>query len=494
MPSRLIRCAAAVAWGIALLLPAAAASGQDLHAAAADLVVKYAADLEALACWCEARGLSGEARQTRLALPPRDPYKLYLPILPDEVGPPCLPAGAPAEAVEWDARLWKLRRAQATALFELARRAVRAGQAALAFDLALAAVHANPDYEPVRRLLGYQSYEGRWQTAYAVRKLRAGGVWHERFGWLPKAHVARYEQGERHANGRWIGAADDGRLHADIRSGWDVETEHYTIRTNHSIEAGVALGEKLERLYRLWCRMFIRYFASEADVVALFEGRARSPRSNPPRFDVVYFRDRDDYVRSLRAAMPNIDISIGAYVERTRRAYFFAGEEGGDRTIYHEAVHQLFHQSRPVDPNVGRDANFWIIEGIAMYMESLREEDGYYVLGGLDDERMHAARYRLLNDRFYVPLAELSGYGIQRIQQHPRIATLYSQSAGLAHFLIHHDGGRYRDALVAYLALIYSGRDDPGTLARLTHSSYPELDRQYREFAEGKEAGRANDE
>ena len=41
-----------------------------------------------------------------------------------------------------------------------------------------------------------------------------------------------------------------------------------------------------------------------------------------------------------------------------------------------------------------------------MYMESLREEDGYYVLGGFDDVRMHAARYRLLHDHFYVPLDE----------------------------------------------------------------------------------------
>ena len=100
---------------------------------------------------------------------------------------------------------------------------------------------------------------------------------------------------------------------------------------------------------------------------------------------------------------------------------------------------------------------------------------------------MHAARYRLLNDNFYVPLEEFTGYGMEKLQKDPRIATLYSQSAGLTHFLIHYDGGRYRDALVSYLSAVYTGRDQPDTLAKLTGTAYGELDKQYREFMEKAE-------
>ena len=153
--------------------------------------------------------------------------------------------------------------------------------------------------------------------------------------------------------------------------------------------------------------------------------------------------------------------------------------------MYHEATHQLFYESRPVVPDVGQKANFWIVEGIAMYMESLRQEDGFYVLGGFGDERMHAAQYRLLQDKFYVPLAEFTAYGRERLQADPRIATLYSQAAGLANFLVYYDGGRYRDALVAYLVAVYTGRDGPDTLAKLTGIDYSTLDKQYREFMEG---------
>ena len=73
------------------------------------------------------------------------------------------------------------------------------------------------------------------------------------------------------------------------------------------------------------------------------------------------------------------------------------------------------------------------------------------MLGGIDDERLHAAQYRVLHDNFYVPLRQLAGQSRESFQHDPQIRRLYSQSAGLTHFLVHYGGGRYRDALVSYL-------------------------------------------
>lgn len=472
-------CVATAAWGAT-----ACAAGNSLAETAAELHKKFAADLEELAKWCDANGLKEQARQTRRTLSPSDPYKFYMPVLPDEVGPAKLPADAPAKVVEWNEKFVTLRRDHATSFFETARRAVRTGQAGLAFSLALDALQANPDCEPARRVLGYQKYRDRWQTLFEAKKLRTGFVWSDKFGWLQKSYLPRYEKGERYCDGRWISSEEDAERHRDIRSGWTIETEHYIIRTNRSIEAAVEMGVKLERLNRLWQRIFIRYYASEADVVALFEGRLRSAMISPMRHSIFLYRDRDDYNRSLRPLMPNIEISTGFYRDNPGRAYFFAGKDCDDRILYHEATHQLFHESRPVAPDVGRRCNFWIVEGIAMFMESLRREDGYYVLGGFDDDRLQAAQYRLLHDKFYVPFDKFVDFSMETLQKDPRIRTLYTQAAGMTHFLIYYDGGCYRDALVSYLAVVYSGRDDHDTLAKLTGAEYDEMDKEYRKFLE----------
>lgn len=457
-------------------------ASEDLFRDALALKSKHAADIKKLAAWCEQQGLAAEAKKTRDVLGRQDPSKLYLPVLPQEVGPSELPDDAPAPRTQWQTRFLKMRQELAAALYDLARQAIRKHQPSLAYQLVLDVIRENPDHEGARHVFGYQKYHTEWHTAYEAKKLRAGMVWHDKFGWLSKANVPRYEQGERFNNGRWISAEADDRLHRDIHSGWDVETEHYLIRTNLGIEAGVTLGVKLENLHRLWQQIFIRYYASEAYVDALFSGRSQARRTEPPRFDVVYFRDRDEYNRALHKLMPDIGISMGVYMAKNHTAYFFAGGEDADRVMYHEATHQLFQQSRRVPNDIGLRANFWIIEGIAMYMESLHQEDGYYVLGGMDDVRINAAKYHLLKQDFYVPFATLSRLGMKDLQSHPKIAKLYSQMAAMTSFLVYHDGGRYRDALVACLTAVYSGNQDPAILSQLTGESYAELDRQYREF------------
>ena len=447
----------------------------------------YRVRLDELADWCRGEGLTDQAAKTKGWARPRAADKLYITVLCEEIGPPKLPDDVPANVGQWQERFWKLRREQAETLFKIARRAVRQRRPSLAFDLLLATVREDPDHEAARRILGYQKFRGRWHTLFEIRKLRADWVESERFGWIRKADLPRYEKGERRHADRWISAEEDARLHSDIHRGWDIQTEHYTVRTNHSIEAGVALGRKLEQLYDVWKRLFIRYYATQEQVMSLFEGTRRGRPVKLPRHNVVYFRDRDDYNAALRDAFPNIGISTGAYVDQTRRAYFFAGEGASQRTLLHEATHQLFHESRPVAKNVGQNANFWIVEGIATYMESLHEEDGnngggQFVLGGFDDIRMKAARYRLLKDDFYVPLSELCGYGMKQIQSDPRVATLYSQMAGLTNFLVYYDGGRYRDALVAYLHAVYNGSQNPAILSKLTGVELETLDKQYRRF------------
>ncbi len=312
----------------------------------------YAADLGRLAGWCRQKNLSAEAKVTVNLVAPLDPSTIVLPVLPREVGSPTMstryppPEGGSGDLAEWHRQLLKLRQDQSATLFALALRCVRRHQAPLAYRLALDALQANPDHEAARRVFGYQKYQDQWRTPFEVLMFRSGMVWHEKFGWIAKANLPRYERGERLLGVTWIDAGNDARLHSDIRFGWVIETEHYRICTNHSIEAAVALGVKLENLHRVWRQVFLGYYASEADVEALFNGQP--PRAmESKRLDVVYFRDKQQYHQALTPFVPDVGISMGLYLAEKRMAYFYAGSEDSERTMYHEATHQLFQQSRP---------------------------------------------------------------------------------------------------------------------------------------------------
>ena len=112
----------------------------------------------------------------------------------------------------------------------------------------------------------------------------------------------------------------------------------------------------------------------------------------------------------------------------------------------------------------GRKNNFWIVEAVACYMESLAEHrllddepyGAYWTAGGENEGRVPAARKRLLDDQFYVPLRELSTSGMRDLQHDGRLPMIYSQISGQVLFIMHADGGRYRQPLMNYLIAVYT--------------------------------------
>jgi Protein of unknown function (DUF1570) len=192
-------------------------------------------------------------------------------------------------------------------------------------------------------------------------------------------------------------------------------------------------------------------------------------------------------VQRLKARVPQIDITNGLYYTADRVAYFYYDpNQPNPDTLFHEATHQLFYENVLAHRMIAMDANFWIVEGIACYMESYHADNGQSVVGDPKHVRIEAARHRCLVDRYYIPLKQFAAMGMQEFQSRPEISKNYSQAAGLAHFFMHFEGGRYRDALVEHLSQIY--RAAPGqrwavkSLPELTGSSFAELDRQYESY------------
>ncbi len=463
------------------LVAASSTRGDELRAAYDADTATYRKQLDELAATCRAQKLDALAEQIAGWLPERDPLRQYFFLIRSELSPQ---TASPDEQVAAAKSFLALRQARGERLFALAKQASAAGSITTAVEWTYEALREDSALAPARKLLGYREVDGRWLTPFEAAKVRGGAVWHPQFGWLPQTQISRYEAGERYLNGRWISAADDAKFHATIERGWIVDTEHFRIRTTHSLAAGARLGAQLESLYQVWRQMFARYQTPDAEWQRLFAGG--EPRELPAkRYPVVYFRTKDEYVAALKKREPRIELTSGIFMNDDDTAYFYADEKANnDAFLYHEVVHELFMLTRPTTLKVGAKGNFWIVEGIACYFESLHLHADYAELGDVRNARLHAARYRRLVDDFYVPLAELTSFSLQRLQQDERIARLYSQSSGLAWFLQHADAGRHREATVDYLTAVYAGKDSPTTLAERTGIGYPDLDRRYREYLE----------
>ncbi len=488
---------------------AAANSPAELRAACQRLDAEYRRELGHLAHVAFARGWPqlGEAARGWRPAAPKSGSLLF--VAPDQYGGDTVanvnsPGDSPDDVQPWLDQFDMLRRRQADALFELAHDAAQAGQLSLAFQWATEAVRENPDHADARRVLGYEQHAGRWLTGYGIRMAETGKTWSPKFGWLTEQDIPRYESGERLAGSRWRPAEEDAARRQHIKNGWQVRTDHFLVTTNHSLEAAAELAARLERLHQVWRQLFAGFYLTENEVRRVFAGE-RPPRRQVRPFRVYYHQDRDQYAAALRRRQPRIAETLGIYFDADREAHFFAasvatggsavGSSGGEppgtarrvvATLYHEAVHQLFQESKSSARKIAETANFWVVEGVATYFETLTEhaDDAaglYYTAGEAAAGRLPAARARLA-DGFYVPLAELTRLGKDELQRHPELAKLYSQSAGLAAFFMDGDGGRYREALVHYLEAVYAGRDTAESLADAAGSGYQELDTQYRGY------------
>ena len=474
-------------------------------------------DLDSVRSWCTERELPDAVEKVsalaqQILSPDVDSS------LPKYVAPP-VSKSLPIEEQQWQLQLRHHREERAKELYTLARSTLRAGFPSLAFMMIGDVIRIDPDHQFARSILGTEmftdptrkddaAYAGEWVSLFE-KKMRSGSrpqVYHAKYGWIPAANVARYDEGLRPWKSDWVSAEKEGELRRDFRNAWEVRSEHFLVKTNVSLEVGVQLSQRLE-IFNDWLQQnFAAFFDTPQTLQDRFEAassRSSARKSNP--MEVHYYATRDEYQERIQGKVrPNLETN-GLYWEDDRTSYFFANPDKiGFSTLYHEATHQILDlatrearntaakarglklRQRPAPRwQLGEKSNFWILEGIACYFESFDVENGHLSIGRPDSERFDIARQRIVEPMFYyyLPLQQLSGMGQEEFQHHPQIAQLYTQGAGFAHFLMHYEDGLYRDDLITLLSQIY--RPDPGkvleepSLSDITGVSFELLDRQY---------------
>jgi hypothetical protein len=447
----------------------------------------FANDLERIAQACEERGLNGVAPRIRQLAVPLDPSSVRFEPLPRQVQAP-IPVPADGE-FSWQLTLRQHRKEYAATLDRLATQAIKAGLPSLAFQWIREVALHDPDHPRARRLLGFVRYKDEWVSPFEAMKLKRNEVWTKQWGWLPASYVARYENGERLNGVRWVSAERDAELRSDFNKGWVVRTEHYQLQTNHSLEFGVALASSLEEFHRFFEQTFAGFFYDAKRIQALFDNPTAATRAALKPFQVHYFRSKDEYVSRLqhKPYRQHVAITNGVYDTDDQIVYSFFNPEQPEAvtTLYHEATHQLLAAHLRPSPVIAKEENFWLIEGIACYIESFQRQDGEVSLGNPKYERFLASRYRHLVDGYRFPLERFVAMGQDEFQRHPQIQNNYSLASGLVHFFMHASGGRYRDALIEHLRQLYQQAETgrrPASLEELTGVDFADLDAEYDQY------------
>lgn len=484
-------------------------------------------DLQALQSWCQDRGLTEaitelQSLQQDIRSDTEDPELPRL-VVPD--------AGTSLSSDDqvFQQRLQKLRTARAAEIYTLARSALRAGFPSLAFDLIADVVRIDPDHKFARSVLGQEqfndparrddpTYAGEWVSAFE-KQMRSGAkpqVWHPQFGWVIAANLTRYENGQRPWKGDWISSEKEGELRREFRNAWEIPSEHFLVKTNVSLEAGVQLSTKLE-IFHAWLQQnFAAFFETPKSLQERFEkaGRPSSARRTRP-MEVHYYATRDEYQKRVQGKVPaNIETN-GLYWQPDRTCYFYRNPEKQDlSTLFHEATHQILDvatadarrvaararaaklRQRQADEWIlCQNSNFWLIEGLACYFESFETDDeGHVTLGNPQYIRFETAWQRMLDPayQFYLPAQQFFALGKEQFQSHPQISPLYTQAAGYAHFLMHYEDGLYRDDLIELLAQVYRPEADQllvePSFSRIAEVGWSQLDQQYRDHMQNLEA------
>ena len=476
-----------------VLLKKSAASPASTRDRAA-VFAEYQEKLRANAQKCDELGMTLEGRITRSLIYQDEPYLFTIPTFKASKNPDSLPDDASNEQRSWYAALTRLRRRYANEIFELAKTCAAEKRGYEAFACAQTALVIDPDNEGARRFFGYEERDGVWRSTWEIERLNKGEVETERFGWLPKDRVERYQNGERYYRNRWVSESEEAKKILAGSSGWRVETEHFSILSRVSLERGVEIGRFLETYYQSWLRLYYRFVASEKQWASRFNANGAALTT---KHRIIIYRDREEYLRELRKHDENVDASIGWYLTNMRCIFVYEPSPNDEyefdllSLLAHEVTHQLFNEcylatsgrNKPVS-QPGRQANFWAVEGVATYMETYSLTPSNAKLGGVDAYRLRQATESLFDEKTYTPLRQYVAATRETFQTNdmPLLQRLYAQATGLTFFFVHYRDGVYRNAFIAYLYAIYQGIDRPDSLEKLTGKTFEELDAEYAKF------------
>ena len=404
---------------------------------------RFREQLESVADICEQNGLTAEAQVTRNWFVERYPDREYffVPLPADTLKPQ---PDADKLIQFWYRKFTQVRYDHAEQLFGLAVQMAESEENARAFQLLHEVLHENPDHAVARRALGYkQDSQGNWFRNRAVARASNPARPQRQFRW---------------------GAGTYSRI----------TSKHFRIDCAGDKERGIELANRAERWYEIWGQMFFDYWSRGHSVKNWIDGKSNYKGSSH-EFQMVLFRDRDQYLSDL-ASVQGIEISSGYYSNGEEMSLFYLADDSL-ATWRHELTHQWFQETIPTVDVPSESNHAWMVEGIAMLMESMKETEHYATVGGMDAVRLQYARLRFNREGYIESLSRLQTLSRSSLQTDSDVRKIYSQSAALCQFFM---GDKYRNQFVEFIKTVYTRGGHKADLDGVGKIS--ELDREFRDW------------
>ncbi len=366
-------------------------------------------------------------------------------------------------------------------LFDLAKKCMKAGLFTRAYDLVNAAMVADPDNKKARKILGwvYDRRADEWIREWE-EEMRDDYVLYGDEGWVPEDDIEKWEEGLRPFAGEWVTIEEERekRSQNDYRA-WEVESEHFTVKTNLGRAEGWEFCQLLEDYYYEFFRVFIGFYDQKRGSKLAFQ-TAEAEKKHL----VHLYPSRDRYLRYVKAEHGNDQLlvnSAGFYSSSIQSSHFYWGADVEDTlsTLYHEVTHQLFAETKP--RGGGSEGNNWVVEGIASYCETWEKVDGRWYPGQKTrvDKMMMAKRYLEqgnFNLRSFVSL-DHDGF-----HETPNRGLHYALACAFSHFLMHFDDELYKEDFVRVVSGYYAGHLENDSLQEYLEVDLPTLQNQFVDY------------
>ncbi|MBI2922949.1 MAG: DUF1570 domain-containing protein [Planctomycetes bacterium] len=291
---------------------------------------------------------------------------------------------------------------------------------------------------------GLVHYQGRWVTP-ADKAQMAKGLIQVGGKWVSGEESKLLAAGYRKYKDQWMGAEEYDALRSKWETAYELETEHFKIRTNASEGFSKDLAALAEVAY--------------GEFKAFYDGR--EPKLGKEKMTLFAFGTYEDYRKYCVEKKAEESLNAAGFASSDSNVVVGWNKTGSLwqllQTMTHEAAHLYYYRicSPAAIPS-------WHAEGMATYFEGFKGAGASWKFNYISESRLAFAREAML-DKKQIPLVELmAGDALKLINSDASKANLfYSECWALNYFLSQTDNAKYRDGYREFRKAVEAGKPEP---------------------------------